>query len=88
VELWLGLRCERPVGMAGCGGRRRSSVCSRGAQRCSWVGVGRLLVLGGHSGSREASRPSAEGWPNQWRALRGMDDGSRDVPLAVFWMRD
>ena len=65
VELWLGLHCERPVGMAGCGGRRRGSVCSRGARRCSWVGDGRLLVLGGRSGSREASRPSAQGWPNQ-----------------------
>ena len=52
--------------MAGCGGRRRGgSFFSRGVERCSWVGVGRLLVLDGRSGSREAGRPSAEGWPSR-----------------------
>ena len=73
--------------MAGCGGHRHGSVCIRGSERCSCFGIGCLLVLGGRSGSRGVRWMSAEGWPSRYGRC-GRDDESRDVPLAVFWMRD
>ena len=73
-----------------CGGCRHDSVCNRSAVRCSWIEVGRLLVLGGRSDSREVDERALMS-QSMWsvRVLRGRDDTFRDIlPLAVFWMRD
>ena len=56
---------ERLVGVAGCGGCRHDFVRNRDAVRCSWIEVGRLLVLGVRSNSREARWMSGNWWSSQ-----------------------